>query len=457
MHKLAALALVSLAVLAGAARFTSAAFTRATSVGGNAVTVDRLSNYFSVTPISPAASGGVDDLSLNFGTVASARALTDVFRVTNVSGATQTAVLSLLSVPQITSVVFASSGSTSATLAAGASATVTITTSNTVCGHGAGTLKLALAGLGWMYRTYGVTIDEAPEAPGTPTVKQRPAGRLDVAWSASTTTNLAGYDLYRSAGGGPYTKLNASPLTGLTYSDSATVDGTSYTYDVRAVSTGSPVLTSLSSGTTTGVADATPPARPTGISLANGGGAGGAYINNGNASSLSVSVTLASGWLSTDTVALTASSGGSAVTQTVSPSSATVTFAGIDVSSFGDGAVSLSATSTDVAGNVSSANVASFVKDTVAPDAPSAAYTDKNNAADVISGSAEAGATITISETAPNANTFTTTAAGGSYSANLDTVNGKNNAKINVAYSVRATDAAGNVSAATAVNFADSR
>jgi hypothetical protein len=135
-------------------------------------------------------------------------------------------------------------------------------------------LKLGIGGqgLGWMYRTYGVTIDEAPEAPGAATVTQKPAGRLDVAWPASTTTtNLAGYDLYRSAAGGAYTKLSSLPLTGLTYSDTATVDGTSYTYKVQAVSAGSPVLTSLFGGSGTAVADATPPAPPTGVSLANGG------------------------------------------------------------------------------------------------------------------------------------------------------------------------------------------
>jgi Bacterial Ig domain len=458
MRKPVALACLALAAIAGVAQFTSAEFTRAMSVGGNGVTVDQLSNYFSVAPISSAASGNVDSLSLSFGTVASARTLTNVFRVTNVSGATQTAVLTLSSAPQITSVVFASSGSDTATLAAGASTTVTVTTSNTVCGHGAGTLKLGITGLGWMYRTYGVTIDEAPEAPGTPTATAKPAGRLDVTWPASTTTtNLAGYDLYRSAAGGAYTKLNSSPLTGLAYSDTATVDGTSYTYEVQAVSTGSTVLTSLFDGSATALADATPPAQPTGISPANGGGAGNAYVNGGNASSLSVSVTLASGWLGTDTVKLTLSSGASSVTRTTSPSSGTVTFTGIDVSSFADGGISAGATSTDAAGNVSTATAATFVKDTVAPAAPSAVYTDKNNAADMISGSAETGATITITETAPNANTFTTTAAGGSYSANVDTVNGKANAKVTVAYTVRATDAAGNTSGATPVSFADSK
>jgi hypothetical protein len=461
MRKLAILACISLVAAGGGARFTSASFTTSTSVGSNTLTVDQLSNYFSVTPISSAASGAVDNLSLNFGTVASARTLTNVFRVTNVSSSTQTAVLTLASVPQVSSVVFASSGSTSATLGAGASTTVSVTTSNTVCGHGSGTLKLGLSGLSWMYRTYGVTIDEAPEAPGTPTVTQKPAGRLDVAWAASTTTtNLAGYDLYRSANGGAsYAKLNTSTLTGLTYSDTTTTDGTSYVYKVQALSTDSPALTSLFSGTATGVADATAPTQPTAVSLTNGGGAGNAYINSGNASSISVSVTLAAGWLSTDTVTLKVQSGSSVITRTASPSSGTVTFTGIDVSGFGEGAVSLSATSSDAAGNVSGARSASYVKDTVAPAAPTASYVDKNNTtADQITGTTEANASISITQTLPSAGSFSGSAnAAGSYTINVAAVNGSGGSPKPVAYSVRATDVAGNTSGATAVNLNDTK
>jgi hypothetical protein len=336
-----------------------------------------------------------------------------------------------------------------------------VTTSNTVCGHGSGTLRLGKSDLSWMYRTYSVTIDEAPEAPGTPTVTQKPAGRLDVAWAASsTTTNLAGYDLYRSANGGAsYTKLNSSPMTGLTYSDTATADGTSYTYKVQALSTDSPALTSVFSGTASGVADATAPTQPTAVSLTNGGGAGNAYINSGNASSISASVTLAAGWLSTDTVTLTVQSGSSIITRTASPSSGTVTFTGINVSGFGEGAVSFSATSTDAAGNVSGARVASYVKDTVAPAAPTAAYTDNSGAtADKIGGTAEANASIAITETLPGAGSFSGSANGsGSYSINVAPVNGTVGHPIAVSYSVRATDVAGNTSGATAVNLNDTK
>ena len=267
MKRLVATACLGLAVAGLCARLSSAAFTGSTSIPSNSVTVDKLANYFSVTPLNgTVASGGVDTLALDFGTVASARTFNSVFRVTNVSGASRTAVLTLSNVPQISAVAF-SGGGTSVTLAAGVSTTVNVTTSSTVAGRGSGTLRLALSGIGWMYRDYSVKIDEAPEAPTVPAVAQKPAGRLDLSWTASTTTtNLAGYDVYRS-NGGAYAKLNSAPLTGTNYSDTSTADGTTYTYKLNAVSSGLPLLTSVDSSTVTATADATPPGAPTTVSL----------------------------------------------------------------------------------------------------------------------------------------------------------------------------------------------
>ena len=468
MKLLVALLCLALAIAAGSARFTAAAFTASKSVAGNALGVDQLSNHFSVTSAgavragtsTPVASGNVDSLSLDFGTVPSARTFTNVFRVTNVGSSSATAVLTLSPISQIVSIAFASSGSTTATLAAGASTTVSVTTSSTVAGRGSGTLKLGLGGTSWMYRTYSVAIDEAPEAPGAPTATAGVGGRISLSWGATTTTtNLAGYDVYRSSGGA-YTKLNATPLAATTYTDTATVDGTTYTYTVRATSSGTPTLQSLDSATATAKADATPPGQPTSVSLANGGGSGGAYINSGNRGSISISVGLAANSLTSDVVTVTLSDGSTTVTQTGAGTngSGTITVGGLNAASLGDGTITISAKSTDLAGNVSGTATATVTKDTAAPGAPSASYTDNNNAADQISGNAEANASITITETAPNAATFGTTAsAGGTYSANVAAVNGKSSAKITVTYVITATDAAGNTSAGTTLTFADSR
>jgi len=468
MRKLVVVGCLCLAAAGLCARFSAAAFTSATAVGANSVTVDALRNYFSISPgtdvqpgtSTPVAGGDVDGLSIDFGTVPSARTFSSVFRITNVSGATRTATLTLSPVSQISSAVFASSGSGSVTLAAGASTTLSVTTSSTVAGRGVGSLRLELSGTSWLYRDYSIRLDEAPEAPGAPTAAQKPAGRIDLAWPASsTTTNLAGYDVYRSSGGA-YSKINGTLLSTLTYSDTATVDGTTYTYKILAVSGGTPVLTSVDSTTVNATADATAPGQPSGIVLANGGGAGSAYINAANAGSVSISVNLPAGSLTTDSVQLTATRGASvSATRAGSAGAGTITFTGLNLSGLGDGAVTISVISTDLAGNVSTAGTATVSKDTVAPGLPTAAYADNNNTADQVSGSAEANASITVTKTAPAPNaTFSTTANGaGSYSVLVAAVNGKPNPPISVTYTITATDAAGNTSAAATLNYSDTK
>jgi Big-like domain-containing protein len=461
VKRLVALACVGLAAAGLCARLSAAAFTGSTAISSNTVTVDQLSNYFSVTPMNTTvASGGVDNLALDFATVASARTFTSVFRVTNVSGASRSAVLTLSNVPQISSLAFAGGG-TSVTLAAGASTTVNVTTSSTVAGRGSGTLRLGLSGLAWMYRDYSVKIDEAPEAPTAPSVAQKPAGRLDLSWTASTTvTNLAGYNVYRSTGG-TYTKLNASPLTGTSYSDTSTVDGTAYTYKINAVTSGTPLLTSLDSSTVNATADATAPGAPTTIVLANGGGTGNAYVNAANAAGLSVSVTLPAGSLTSDTVTLTISKGGGSVVTTHAGTNGAGTFTvgGLNVAGLGDGALTISASSTDAAGNIGATTSISVTKDTVAPAAPTANYTDNNNnTADVVSGAAEANASISFSKTSNPTGSYSTTANGsGSYSVNVYPTNGKVANPISVTYVVTATDAAGNASSATTLTLNDTK
>src|SRR5208282_1860990 len=58
---------------------------------------------------------------------------------------------------------------------------------------------------------------------------------VTLTWVASTSS-VAGYNVYRgTVSGGPYTKINSSLITGLTYSDSTVVNGTEYYYVATAV------------------------------------------------------------------------------------------------------------------------------------------------------------------------------------------------------------------------------
>ncbi len=58
-------------------------------------------------------------------------------------------------------------------------------------------------------------------------------------WTASTSANVTGYNVYRGTqAGGPYTKITPSPIAGTTYTDLAVVAGQTYYYVTTAVNSG---------------------------------------------------------------------------------------------------------------------------------------------------------------------------------------------------------------------------
>jgi hypothetical protein len=105
-------------------------------------------------------------------------------------------------------------------LTAGASVTITVTFTPTTTGSATGS----------------VTITS--NASNSPTVITLSGGShlVDLSWTASTST-VVGYNIYRgTVNGGPYTtKLNASPVSGVTYTDTSVVAGQTYYYVVTAV------------------------------------------------------------------------------------------------------------------------------------------------------------------------------------------------------------------------------
>lgn len=449
----AIVASAALLAAGGLARMSAASYTASLTTGGNAVTADMLSNHFSVAP-GPDASGNVHALAIDLGVVASPGTITGVFTVTNVSGATRTATLAVDG-SQLASAIFAQSGSASATLAPGASSQVSVTTTAVVAGPGTGTVRLGLAGQSWLYRSYSVALDAAPAAPASLTATPKPAADIELSWPESeTTTNLAGYNIYRSTGGS-WTKRNASPVTATTWLDTSSSNGTQYSYRVRSLSSGAVPRESVDSPTATARADSSAPTRPSSVQLANGGGQGNAYLNSENSASVSVSVRLPSSSVATNVVTVTLSRNGVTATKTAPATNGagTVTVTGIDASALADGTVTISATASDAAGNVSSTRnaAASPTKDTVAPAAPTASYVDRSGQADRITGTCQASATITATRTVPSAaGPYTTTASsGGSYTVTVARVDGSTWNPITVTYLVTATDAAGNVSAAT--------
>ena len=453
------LALAAVLAVGGLTRLTSASFTAGLTTGGSSVTVDELSNHFAVTPGSQ-ATGNVDSLSIDLGFVASPQTIDDVFTVRNVSTVARTATLVVLGPGQLGSATFAQSGSASVSLAPGASSAVSLTTSSTLAGRGTGEIRLKLGNSTWLYRDYAVTLDNAPAAPASLTATPAPSADIELTWPASTTTNVAGYDVYRSTGGS-WTKRNTSLVTGTSWTDTSSSNGNQYSYRVRAVSSGTPSFESVDSPTATARADSTAPGRPSAVVLANGGGVGNAYINLENRASVSVRVTLPSTSLPSDTVEVTISRNGVSVSKSAPASSGAgnVTITGIDATPVPDGSVTISARAVDAAGNRSSARSRTVTKDTTAPNAPTATYDDRDNQNDRITGTCEANATITATRTVPSAaGPYTATATtGGSYTVTVARVDGSFGSPITVTYLVTATDRAGNESAETTLTYAVTR
>jgi hypothetical protein len=61
-----------------------------------------------------------------------------------------------------------------------------------------------------------------------------------LSWAASTSSNIAGYNVYRgTTSGGPYTVVNGALVTGTTFTDGSVVAGQTYYYVTTAVDSGS--------------------------------------------------------------------------------------------------------------------------------------------------------------------------------------------------------------------------
>lgn len=82
----------------------------------------------------------------------------------------------------------------------------------------------------------GPTPTPTPTGP-TPTPTPAPGVHtVTVTWNASTTSGLAGYNVYRgTVSGGPYSRITSTPTTALQFTDSSVTANQTYFYVVTAV------------------------------------------------------------------------------------------------------------------------------------------------------------------------------------------------------------------------------
>lgn len=122
--------------------------------------------------------------------------------------------------------------------------------------------------------------ESSPSATVTPYKVQPPTnlravvsgGQITLSWTApGGGTGGAGYNIYRKAGAGNYTKVNPSPVTAAGYTDTGLLPNTAYTYQVATVDTTG--IESMERVQTTVItpADSQAPGRPDGLTAAASG------------------------------------------------------------------------------------------------------------------------------------------------------------------------------------------
>ena len=115
------------------------------------------------------------------------------------------------------------------TIPAGSSAALTVTFSPQTTGA-------VTAALTFTSNAQSSTTVETLTGTGT----AAPVHSVNLSWSASTSSNVSGYNIYRAAYAsacGSFSKINSLPNTGTLYTDSAVVDGATYCYATTAVNT----------------------------------------------------------------------------------------------------------------------------------------------------------------------------------------------------------------------------
>jgi hypothetical protein len=113
------------------------------------------------------------------------------------------------------------------TIPAGQSASFTVTFSPQVSGAASATLTFTS-------NAQPNTTTESLTGTGTPA----PVHTVNLSWTASTSPNISGYNIYRAVyttSCGSFSKINTALNTSTLYTDSVVVDGTSYCYATTAV------------------------------------------------------------------------------------------------------------------------------------------------------------------------------------------------------------------------------
>jgi hypothetical protein len=126
------------------------------------------------------------------------------------------------------------SGVSGATISAGQSATLQIVFAPKAAGSAAGTVTVTsnAGNSPGSLQVSGTGVAGSTSSQGSST-----AHTVALSWNPSTSSNIAGYNVYRSTtAGGSYARINSSPTNATKYADGSVAAGETYYYVVTAVS-----------------------------------------------------------------------------------------------------------------------------------------------------------------------------------------------------------------------------
>jgi len=102
-------------------------------------------------------------------------------------------------------------------------------------------ISLSLKGTPTNAANYAFTVKATGCGKGTSThsftvtIQASPNHVVNLDWQASTSNNIAGYNIYRSPDGSTWRKINVSLIASTIYSDSTVSNGSTYYYAATAV------------------------------------------------------------------------------------------------------------------------------------------------------------------------------------------------------------------------------
>jgi large repetitive protein len=409
-----------------------------------------IKGHTTASPAGPPVGLNADEV-LNLGASSGSGAVQRSIDLHNTSGSPLTLRVWVHGAPGVTA-QFSSGGNTT-TVPALAHASMTIVSNPLYAGVIKGQLVLSSPSFSPM--TVQFTADQAPAAPGAVTATPATGGAVDLSWTPSPSTGVAGYVIQRSDGTAAGYQQVGAVTAATTAVDQTPADG-SYSYQVVAEAQGTSGMLDSSPGpAATAVSDSTPPGVPalTGVP---------AYLNAaeatpGTAAAYQVTVSVPATSVASDTVTVTLTDGTTTLFHTYPGGFSSQAVAFPKAYKLADGPLTLSATAADSLGNSVATTPITVTKDTVAPDAPVLPdplpqITPDNAGAyplTVTTAAADQGGVVTVTFTDPSGATVTKTATQGAgdtsaaVSADLTSL-----ADGEIAVTATATDAAGNTSAA---------